>query len=99
MLPLPANWLVIMRNVIVSGGSRGLGLGIVRRLTAGGYRAFAVARKMNDQLASAMEQAEQSRPGSLHFIQFDLGAIQDIPGLVKQLRKDFGFGRRSSSNA
>jgi 3-oxoacyl-[acyl-carrier protein] reductase len=90
MLPRQAKWLVIMRNVLVTGGSRGLGLGIVRRLTAEGYRAFAVARKMSDQLASVMEQAEQSRPGSLHFIPFDLGDIQDIPGLVKQLRKDFG---------
>jgi len=74
----------------VTGGSRGLGLGIVRRLTAEGYRAIAVARHMNDQLASTMEQAEQSRPGSLHFIPFDLGDIQDIPNLVKTMRTDFG---------
>jgi 3-oxoacyl-[acyl-carrier protein] reductase len=79
-----------MRNIIVTGGTRGLGLGIVRGLTANGYRAFAVARQMNDQLASTMEQAEQSRPGSLHFIPFDLGNIQEIPDLVKKLRKDFG---------
>src|SRR2546429_3739044 len=32
-----------MRNVLVTGGSRGLGLGIVRRLAAAGYRAIAVA--------------------------------------------------------
>ena len=79
-----------MRNVVVTGGSRGLGLGIVRRLTATGYRTFAVARKLSDQLASTMEETEQSRPGSLHFIPFDLGEIQDIPNLVKKLRKDFG---------
>src|SRR5881296_3618987 len=90
MLLLPVNWLVIMRNVVVTGGSRGLGLGIVRRLAAEGYRAFAVARQMNDQLASTMEQAEQARPGSLHFIPFDLGNIQDIPDLVKKLRQGFG---------
>src|SRR2546426_3278556 len=90
MLLLPVNWLVIMRNVVVTGGSRGLGLGIVRRLAAEGYRAFAVARQMNDQLASTMEQAEQARPGSLQFIPFDLGEIQGIPDLVKRLRKEFG---------
>jgi 3-oxoacyl-[acyl-carrier protein] reductase len=80
----------MMRNVVVTGGSRGLGLGIVRRLTAEGYRAIAVARNMNDQLASAMEQAEQSRPGSLSFVPFDLGDIEEIPNLVKKLHKDFG---------
>jgi 3-oxoacyl-[acyl-carrier protein] reductase len=79
-----------MRNVVVTGGSRGLGLGIVRRLTAEGYRTVAVARQMNDQLASTMEQAERTRPGSLHFIPFDLGNIQKIPDLVKKLHKDFG---------
>ena len=79
-----------MRNVVVTGGSRGLGLGIVRRLTAEGYHAVAVARRMNDQLASTMDHAEQSRPGSLSYVQFDLGNIQDIPNLVKKLRKDFG---------
>jgi 3-oxoacyl-[acyl-carrier protein] reductase len=79
-----------MRNVVVTGGSRGLGLGVVRRLTAEGYRAVAVARQMNDQLACAMEQAKRSRPGSLHFIPFDLGDIENIPDLVKKLHKDFG---------
>src|SRR5437588_3206818 len=79
-----------MCNVVVTGGSRGLGLGIVRRLTVQGYRAFAVARQMNDQLESVMEDIEQSRPGSLHFIPFDLGNIEKIPDLVKKLHNDFG---------
>jgi len=33
-----------MRNVIVTGGSRGLGLGLARRLAAAGYRVIALAR-------------------------------------------------------
>jgi 3-oxoacyl-[acyl-carrier protein] reductase len=45
---------------------------------------------MNDQLAATMEQAEASCPGSLHFIPFDLGDVQDIPNLVKNVRKEFG---------
>ena len=79
-----------MRNVVVTGGSRGLGLGIVRRLTAEGYRAIAVARQMNDDLAGTIQQAERSCPGSLHFVPFDLGEIQELPRLVKKLHKDFG---------
>jgi 3-oxoacyl-[acyl-carrier protein] reductase len=79
-----------MRNVIVTGGSRGLGLAIIRKLTTLGYRAIAIARSENEQLASVMQQAEQSQPGSLHFVPFDLGNVQDIPDLVRRLRRDFG---------
>jgi 3-oxoacyl-[acyl-carrier protein] reductase len=79
-----------MRKVIVTGGSRGLGLGIVRRLICEGYCAIAVARRMNDQLASTIEHAEQSRPGSIHFLPFDLGDVQEIPNFVKKMRKEFG---------
>src|SRR5881409_4516104 len=79
-----------MRNVVVTGGSRGLGLGILRRLTAEGYGAVAVARHMNEQLAATMEQVDQARPGALQFIPFDLAEIDDIPELVKKLHKDFG---------
>jgi 3-oxoacyl-[acyl-carrier protein] reductase len=79
-----------MRNIVVTGGSRGLGLGIVRRLTAEGYRAVAIARQMNDQLASAIEHAEQARPGSLLFVPFDLGEIDNIPALVRKLHCELG---------
>jgi 3-oxoacyl-[acyl-carrier protein] reductase len=78
-----------MRSVIVTGGSQGLGLEVARRLASQGYRAIAVARKMNCKLASAMEQAEQSRPGSLQFVPFDLLDIQEIPDLVRRMQSDF----------
>jgi len=79
-----------MRNVIVTGGSRGLGLGVIRRLAAEGYHAIAVARGMSDQLAAAMKECEAANPGSLHFTPFDLSDIQHIPNFVKTMRKDFG---------
>ncbi|PYM84118.1 MAG: 3-oxoacyl-ACP reductase [Candidatus Rokuibacteriota bacterium] len=79
-----------MRNVLVTGGSRGLGLAIARRVTDVGYRAIAVARKETPQLTSAMEEAERDHPGSLHFVPFDLAEIDAIPGLVKTVRKGFG---------
>jgi 3-oxoacyl-[acyl-carrier protein] reductase len=79
-----------MRKVIVTGGSRGLGLRIVRRLVCEGYGAVAVARQMSDPLASTIEQAEASRPGSLAFLPFDLSDVQEIPNFVKKVRKDFG---------
>jgi 3-oxoacyl-[acyl-carrier protein] reductase len=79
-----------MRNVIITGGSRGLGLGIVRRLVCEGYAAVAIARQMNDQLASSIEHAERTRPGSLRFVEFDLADVDGIPNLVKRLRTEVG---------
>jgi len=79
-----------MRNVIVTGGSRGLGLGIVRKLAGEGYRAIAIARKSNDQIAAAMEKTKCANGGAVHFLPFDFGDVDDIPELVKNLRREFG---------
>jgi 3-oxoacyl-[acyl-carrier protein] reductase len=79
-----------MRNVIVTGGSRGLGLGIARKLAGEGYCVIAIARNESDQLVSAMRDAECAHRGLIHFVPFDLAAIECIAQLVKSLRKDFG---------
>ncbi len=79
-----------MRNVIVTGGSRGLGLGIGRRLNDAGFRVIAVARKISDELASAMQESERANPGSFQFTAFDLAQIECLANLVKTLRKDYG---------
>jgi 3-oxoacyl-[acyl-carrier protein] reductase len=75
---------------MVTGGSRGLGLGIARRLVSAGFRVIAVARKETSQLTSAIEAAERDNPGSFHFVPFDLAEIEKIPELVKMVRKDHG---------
>jgi 3-oxoacyl-[acyl-carrier protein] reductase len=79
-----------MRNVLVTGASRGLGLGIARKLAAAGYCVIAVARQDNKQLAAAIAAAKRGKQGSLHFAPFDLGNIGEIPDLVRTLRKKFG---------
>ena len=79
-----------MRNVIVTGGSRGLGLGVARKLTSAGYCVIAVARKENSELIAAIQEAELANPGSFHFVPFDLTAIEEIPNLIRTIRKNFG---------
>jgi 3-oxoacyl-[acyl-carrier protein] reductase len=79
-----------MRNVIVTGGSRGLGLSIARRLSGAEYRVIALARKQNNLLAAAVAEAEASIPGSFHFVPFDLSEIEQIAELVKKIRRDYG---------
>jgi 3-oxoacyl-[acyl-carrier protein] reductase len=78
------------RTVLITGASRGLGLGIARKLTAGGYDVIAVARKDNKELNAAIAQAKRAKKGALHFVPFDLGEIDKIPGFVRDLRKKFG---------
>jgi 3-oxoacyl-[acyl-carrier protein] reductase len=78
------------RTIVVTGGSRGLGLGIARQLTTSGYRVIAIARKTNKHLETAMEEARRAERGELHFVAFDLGDIKAIPGLIQRIRKEFG---------
>ena len=79
-----------MLNVIVTGGSRGIGLGIAKALVATGYRVIAVARTETSQLTDAIAQAESQNPGSMHFAPFDLADIDNIPKFVKMLRRTYG---------
>jgi len=77
-----------MHSVIVTGASRGLGLGIARQLKSAGYQVIAIARKETSQLLSAIQESEGS--GSIHFVPFDLSEIEKIPDLLKAIRKQFG---------
>jgi 3-oxoacyl-[acyl-carrier protein] reductase len=79
-----------MHNVLVTGGSRGIGLAISRRLVAAGYHVIAVARQENDELKNAIEEAVRQGRGVLHFRAFDLNEVEVIPSFVKELRDEFG---------
>jgi 3-oxoacyl-[acyl-carrier protein] reductase len=74
-----------MRNVVVTGGSRGIGLGITRRLVEAGFQAIAIARKESSELTAAMQNT-----GSIHFVPCDLAQIEGIADLVKRIRQEFG---------
>jgi 3-oxoacyl-[acyl-carrier protein] reductase len=79
-----------MAEVLVTGGSRGLGLGIARRLSEAGYGVIAVARHETDALADAARAADAAGHGAIRFAAADLGEIDAIPALVHDLRKRFG---------
>lgn len=79
-----------MLNVIVTGGSRGLGAGISRTLGFAGYHVVAIARRESRELACAMNEIERERRGSLHFRPFDLAETGRIHDLVRDVRAEFG---------
>ncbi|HEX3883259.1 MAG TPA: SDR family oxidoreductase [Stellaceae bacterium] len=68
----------VPRNVIVTGGSRGLGLGIARELREAGYRVIVVARSPTDEVRD------------FAFVPCDLANTAAIPELVSGIRKEFG---------
>jgi 3-oxoacyl-[acyl-carrier protein] reductase len=90
------------RNVVVTGGSRGLGLAIAKLLVATGYRVMAIARSQTEELQAAITAAEkvfaeggEQKPaergqGLLQFKAFDLMNTAAIPALVESLRQEFG---------
>lgn len=77
-------------SIVITGGSRGIGLAIARKLVATGYQVIAVARRAGDQLGMAMEEVGRGRGGSLHFRPADLADISALPDLARGLRKEFG---------
>jgi len=79
-----------MRNVVVTGGSRGLGLGIAKALAASGYSVICISRRPSDELNHAMEEADRTKEGALQFLPFDLLDIEKIPQLFETLRKNHG---------
>jgi 3-oxoacyl-[acyl-carrier protein] reductase len=78
-----------MRNVVVTGASRGIGLAIARKLAAAGYNVIGVARRESDEFKNAVRELGNGE-GGLHFEAFDLSEIDAIPAFVKMLREKFG---------
>jgi 3-oxoacyl-[acyl-carrier protein] reductase len=74
-----------MPNVVVTGASRGIGLGIATTLARSGYDVVAVARHLRPALETAMAQH-----ANLRFLPIDLVDFASLPGQVRQLRNQIG---------
>jgi 3-oxoacyl-[acyl-carrier protein] reductase len=79
-----------VRNVIVTGASRGLGLAIASTLAAAGYGVIAVARRDTEELRAAAATAEREQRGKVQFRSFDLSRTGEIAGFVGAVRKELG---------
>ena len=75
-----------MRNVIVTGASRGLGLAIAQRAARSGFRVVAIARSETE----ALRNARAELPDLLHFRACDLLDLVSFPAFTRTLRDDFG---------
>jgi 3-oxoacyl-[acyl-carrier protein] reductase len=77
-------------NVLVTGGSRGLGLAISRTLAEAGYRVIAIARKESAELEAASTAVRTHGQGAIEFRACDLSEVSQIAPLVRSVRADFG---------
>ena len=71
---------------MVTGASRGLGLGIATRLVAEGFQVIAVARSESDALSAAISASD----GRLHFVAADLSDVDVLGDLPRAVKKAFG---------
>src|SRR5215471_2253140 len=74
------------RAVIVTGGSRGLGLAMTATLARAGYDVVAIARKKSAELASL----EGEQAGRVRFVAWDLGETGSLGELARKVRELHG---------
>jgi 3-oxoacyl-[acyl-carrier protein] reductase len=74
------------KTVVVTGASRGIGLGISARLAQEGYRVVAVARTHSDEV----RELEQKSSGRVIFAACDLSELDGIPSFATALVREHG---------
>jgi 3-oxoacyl-[acyl-carrier protein] reductase len=79
-----------MKNVIVTGGSRGLGLAIVERLMRTGYDVSAIARSKNADLRALMDAPRRDGEGRIVFFAHDLADLAGARDLVRRIATENG---------
>ena len=77
------------RTALVSGGSRGIGLGIARELAAVGVR-VAIASRSNASLRAATEAIESLGGGEVLAVRADFGIEKEVHRAVARTREQFG---------
>jgi 3-oxoacyl-[acyl-carrier protein] reductase len=79
-----------MRNIVVTGGTRGIGLAIALRLVRDGFRVIAVARSEPEAFAQQRHAVARSGCGALAFREADLSDLAELPRLVSTICAEYG---------
>jgi 3-oxoacyl-[acyl-carrier protein] reductase len=80
----------VVDSVVVTGGTRGLGLGVVKALAAQGYRTVAIARSPSEALLAAQAEAAKAGQGEIHFLACDLADLDGLGELAKRIKAEHG---------
>ncbi|MDN3715938.1 SDR family NAD(P)-dependent oxidoreductase [Vibrio breoganii] len=75
-----------MKNIIVTGCAKGLGLEISRLLAKSGYNVIGVSRTATQEYDALINEYKDN----VSFVQFDFVNTEDISSLVKSITKEYG---------
>lgn len=75
-----------MRNVLITGATRGLGLAFVVRLLREDYRLICVGRRETPELSSVIA----AQPDRVVFRAYDLNDLEGIPAFISATTREFG---------
>ena len=76
-----------MKPVLVTGGTRGLGLAVSRRLAHDGYCVIATGRRLTTELEHLIGE---THAGVVEFAEMDLAEVGDLQGLIRGLTDTHG---------
>tara|TARA_R110001583_G_scaffold132895_2_gene284813 strand:+ start:612 stop:1334 length:723 start_codon:yes stop_codon:yes gene_type:complete len=75
-----------MKNIIITGSAKGLGLEISKQLAASGYRVIGVSRTATKEYSDLQKEY----PEQVYFYEFDFSNTEKISHLVKSITKTHG---------
>ena len=71
---------------VITGGTRGIGLGIARALLENGFSVVVSARKISEEI----ESFKKEYCGKVHFVSCDISSEADIEKLALEVKEKFG---------
>ena len=77
-------------NVLVTGGARGIGAGIVEELAKKGHNAAFCGRGSAEDAAERLDHLTETYPGKFKYYQSDISKGEDRERLVSSFLEDFG---------
>ena len=78
-----------MKVAIVTGGLRGIGLGISKSLLVEGYALALCGSRDVDQVSAVLDQLRSNGNGKIVYYRCDVGSREDRQSLLESVRRDF----------